>query len=160
VVAWSSTALTTGFVTGHRAPATTNNRRVHRDYTSCVTAELLCGSSFGALRASRALLIAPGEVGGGQRALLRGPRCEGECIIWAPTPGPDKPAPVMAVASPGMPPREARSSSGRMVSWGLASCWRAACCLSMRLSMTLGMDAAPSRSASWWQHSNPIPCEP
>jgi hypothetical protein len=31
VVAWSSTAVTTGFVRGHRAPVTTNNRRVHRD---------------------------------------------------------------------------------------------------------------------------------
>jgi hypothetical protein len=27
----SSTAVTTGFVRGHRAPATTNNRRLHRD---------------------------------------------------------------------------------------------------------------------------------
>jgi hypothetical protein len=31
VVAWSSTAVTTGFVRGHRAPVTTNNRRAHRD---------------------------------------------------------------------------------------------------------------------------------
>jgi hypothetical protein len=31
VVAWSSTAVTTGFVRGHRAPVTTNNRRLHRD---------------------------------------------------------------------------------------------------------------------------------
>jgi hypothetical protein len=31
MVAWSSTAATTGFVRGHRAPATTNNRRAHRD---------------------------------------------------------------------------------------------------------------------------------
>jgi hypothetical protein len=30
VAAWSSTAATTGFVRGHRAPATTNNRRIHR----------------------------------------------------------------------------------------------------------------------------------
>jgi hypothetical protein len=30
VVAWSSTAVTTGFVRGHRAPVTTNNRRTHR----------------------------------------------------------------------------------------------------------------------------------
>jgi hypothetical protein len=28
VVAWSSTAVTTGFVRGHRAPVTTNNRRI------------------------------------------------------------------------------------------------------------------------------------
>jgi hypothetical protein len=31
VVAWSSTAATTGFVRGHRAPVVTNNRRTHRD---------------------------------------------------------------------------------------------------------------------------------
>jgi hypothetical protein len=31
VVAWSSTAVTTGFVRGHRAPVTTNNRRIHQD---------------------------------------------------------------------------------------------------------------------------------
>jgi hypothetical protein len=31
VVAWCSTAVTTGFVRGHRAPVTTNNRRAHRD---------------------------------------------------------------------------------------------------------------------------------
>jgi hypothetical protein len=31
VVAWSSIAATAGFVRGHRAPVTTNNRRAHRD---------------------------------------------------------------------------------------------------------------------------------
>jgi hypothetical protein len=31
MAAWSSTAATTGFVRGHQAPVTTNNRRVHQD---------------------------------------------------------------------------------------------------------------------------------
>jgi hypothetical protein len=31
VITWRSTAVTTGFVKGHRAPVTTNNRRIHRD---------------------------------------------------------------------------------------------------------------------------------
>jgi hypothetical protein len=31
VVAWSSTAVSTGFVRGHRDPVTTNNRRVRRE---------------------------------------------------------------------------------------------------------------------------------
>jgi hypothetical protein len=31
IVAWSSTAVITGFVRGHRAPVTTNNRRAHQD---------------------------------------------------------------------------------------------------------------------------------
>jgi hypothetical protein len=39
VVAWSSTAATTGFVRGHRAPVTTNNRRTHLNTTETPTTD-------------------------------------------------------------------------------------------------------------------------